>query len=301
MTRKPARTPRSAGRGRSGLQCAICTRDTQTLACTSCVDQLVADLQTLAWLATHLEVTRSRQARLGGVGGPRDPGAGSPLGFHVGAAAAAGQLRDTLAYWLRMIEAPGGWHDEDDQTTPLLALHLVTAAHQFPQLERIAELRGDVDRHTQQALEIINPLDQDEQTYGVCGAELDTDDHREHRGADGDGDGGVCTAYLYGPARAAWVRCRRCRTQHETSRRVKDLRQRMDSMYFRAATLARLLPRLVERPVSASNIRNWRAEGKPIRTLTDDRGRPTYRAGDVIKVAIATPKRQRPAQASQDA
>lgn len=56
--------------------------------------------------------------------------------------------------------------------------------------------------------------------------------------------------------------------------------------------------------MSASNVRNWRAAGKPIRTQRqDDDGRPVDRAdatawiayhlGDVIAIATATPTRRR--------
>lgn len=72
-------------------------------------------------------------------------------------------------------------------------------------------------------------------------------------------------------------------------------RQRASASYFRAATLARLLPRFIDRPVSASNIRNWQAEGRAIRVGRDADGWTTYHCGDVIAVACSTPKRDRKA------
>lgn len=268
----------------SGL-CSICTRDSQTAACPSCVDQLVADLGTLVWLAGELEVTRTRQARVAGAGGRRDPADAAPIGFHIGAALAAADLHHLLHSWVERRfppRPPLAWPaDTPVHLAAWIAAHR-TQLHRLPDVDRLAD---ELHHHTEHALEIINPPDPDEQCFGLCWAEL-IDEHT------------VCQAYLYGPPGAAWVRCRRCRTQHDTSRRIDQLRRRMDSMYFRAATLARLLPRLLERPVSASNIRNWHADGRPIRTLADEEGWPTYRTGDVIKVAIATPKRNRLSNAS---
>lgn len=255
-------------------ECLICTRiHNDAYACPQCVTTLTSDLRTLAYLADELETTRTRQARVAGQTGG---GNGTPLGFHLGAAQTADALHHTLAAWVRVWT--GGWVPKG--TPADLAWWI--AGHELQHLVHIDQLAEDVRVHTAVALAVINPLP-DEQTYGVCGAELD--------------DGGTCAAHLYGAPGADWVRCRKCQTQHDTKVRTRQLEARARVLYFRAATLARILPRFIDRPVSASGIRNWVQRGKPIRTQ-DENGFLTYHCGDVIQVALTTPERDRKKEAS---
>lgn len=259
-------------------QCVICTRDhTGSYVCPGCLTQLAADLRTLAWLAAELMVTRTRQARLADHG---RRGYDTPLGYHVGAAHAYDALHNALVTWVRehRRHLDEAWPAD---TPASMVRWLIQRADRIQADPGADQLAKEITYHTERALEIINPLDPNAQTYGICGAE-------RH-------DGTTCTAYLYGEAKAAWVRCRACHTQHDTRRRIADLEARMRVLYFRAATLARLLPRLIERPVSASNIRNWARDGRPIKTGVDDDGFTTYHCGDVIAAALDTPKRNRAA------
>ncbi|MFL6141590.1 MAG: hypothetical protein ACJ72N_06945 [Labedaea sp.] len=262
-------------------QCVICTRDNPTShVCDRCVTQLVADLRTLAWLAAELMVTRTRQARLAGASG--GSGAESPLGYHVAAARAYDRLHNALTTCVR-----DWWRTAEPwpaNTPASMVAWLIARVDRVRRDAGADHLAIELEQHTKAALEIINPLDPNEQTYGICGAEQQ--------------DGTICVAYLYGEPKASWVRCRRCQTQHDTRRRVDELERRMHVLYFRAATLARLLPRLIERPVSANNIRSWAFQGRPIRTGLDAAGWVTYHTGDVIAVASVTPTRSR--QASRE-
>lgn len=255
-------------------QCVICTRDNRDgYACGTCTAKLVEDLYWLAWLGTELQVTVTKQARLSvGLGGPRT---GSPLGYHAGAVDVYDALHNCLVGWVRDRGGPN-WPRNTATAMALWLAHERAWLRSVPQVEQIAL---DVERHTNAALAVINPPPTNEQTYGVCGEE--------------SGEGHACEALLYGEVGDSWVRCRRCGTQHDTRTRREALERRMEGLYFRAATLARLLPLLLERPVSASNIRNWRSDGRPIRTGLDSDGWITYRCGDVIEVARVTVKRDR--------
>jgi hypothetical protein len=261
-------------------QCVICTRDNSDgYACTNCVTQLVADLRTVGWLAAELMVTRTRQDRLATSSTGSNP-ADSPLGYHVGAANAYDALLNALGTRVRARHRTGDpWPNDTPASMVRWLIERVDRERRNPGVDYFAR---EIEEHTTAALEIINPLDPDEQTFGICGTE-------RH-------DGTVCTAYLYGEPKADWVRCRRCNTQHDTHLRIRALERRMRVLYFRAATLARLLPRLIERPVSANNIRSWVHNGRPIRTSVDDAGWITYHTGDVIAVAQVTPTRHRPAK-----
>ena len=272
--------------------CAICERGIPAGAvCKPCTDALVDNLATLAWLAGELTVTRARQDRLAVTAtaagrGEHDPQEDDdadidhqlrpqPMPFHHGAAQAYRSIHTGLRTWVRL-------YNPDWRRMPArpgaLAHWLAAHPDRWRGDPQAAGLAGMVERETTAALAVINPPE-DQQTFGVCGA--------EHHGQD-------CTAYLYGPLDAAWVRCPRCGTQHETRDRRDAMRRRMETVYLRAATLARVLPRLVpDRPVSASNIRNWHRDGRPIKTRVDDEYNLTYHCGDVIAVAVSTPTRNR--------
>lgn len=256
-------------------QCVICTRDHRgSLACPLCVDTLVADLRMLAVLDAELLVTRTRQARIGGGGRSRE----TPLSFHPGALAAGEALYRDLASeldeWLR--QWPDGIWPEG-LTAAGMARWFAARPDQLRHYPLVARLRDRVTFHKDRIVRVID-LPPDESTFGVCGADV---------------DGVSCTEYLYGEPGASWVRCKRCKTQHDTFERRKILEAKMSSLFFRAATLARLLPLVCDRPVTASNIRNWVAQGKPIKTKVDEDKFPTYRFGDVKAVALNTPRRDR--------
>jgi hypothetical protein len=256
-------------------QCVICTRDNRDgFACAACTTTLADDLRTLGWLASELFITRTRQARL--AGGTRSRG-GSPLAFHPRAAMAYDQLHNNLFGWVRVIRSGDQWPADAADS---MAAWLADRADRLRLHPAVDDLAQDVKAYTDDALNIINPTP-DEQTYGVCGEVLV--------------DGRTCDSHLYGPPRVDWVRCGRCDTQHNARQRTQALEARMTALYFRAATLARLLPRLLERPVSDNNIRAWaRERPDAVRTERDADGVVTYHCGDVIAIAASTPKRDRP-------
>ena len=256
-------------------ECLICSRDHRgSLICCLCEDTLVDDLNTLAWLDAELLVTRTRQARIGGGGRSRE----TPLSIHPGAMAAGEALYRDLSYelseWLR--NWPGG-HWPEGLTAAGMARWFAARPDQLRQYPMVDRLRRQATHHIERALRVINPPP-DESTFGVCGADI---------------DGVSCTEYLYGEPGASWVRCKRCKTQHDTYERRKILEAKMSSLFFRASTLARLLPLVCDRPVTASNIRNWVAQGKPIKTKKGEDEFLEYHFGDVKAVAVATPKRDR--------
>jgi hypothetical protein len=186
-------------------QCVICTRDNpHGYVDDDCLTQLAADLRTLAWLAAELIVTRTRQDRVAanGVRGhvhdderphcerctpdPTDlvslPATALPV--HLGASTAYNALHNMLVGWVRHHRR---LLDPWPANTPASMVRWIVN-----RLDRIRADPGadslalDIKHHTERALETINPLE-DEQTYGVCGA--------EQRDA-------TCTAYLYGAAKA---------------------------------------------------------------------------------------------------
>lgn len=253
--------------------CASCTKPSDTTACDACTDDLIEQLRLLPWLASNLLVTYTRQDRLAGPGGRR--GADFGLSYHPAAKAELDRLSRTLAAvcW----EISGERCSPAQHTTAGMAVWLLARRDQLQRHPNVADLGHRVRTVIDGALDTINPQP-DRPTFGPCGA---------------DTRYGPCPGYLYGDHGSAWVRCQVCGVQHHTAGRVAVLRERASVLYLRAATLARLLPRFLDRPVSASSIRNWHARGRPIRTDTDPEGWPTFHTGDVIAVAVSTPTRKR--------
>lgn len=260
--------------------CQSCERPGDTYLCTGpdCWPALDADLALMGWLDEQLTVSRTRQARLDT---GRRPAGDTALGYGAGAARVQDHLRNTVTTWARdILLAPATFTDIGE------LCQLMRDPGPIRHHPAAGEIARDFERTRDRALTVINPQD-DGMTYGVCGAPLDDDT--------------TCPAYLYGAGDdpgAAWVRCRACRTQHETRDRREQLRVRLEVLYMRAATLARVLPRLIEQPVSADLVRKWYARGKPIRTATDPEGWLTYRCGDVMTVALTTPQRERRVEGS---
>lgn len=253
--------------------CQRCTRTSQDPLCVECFrgpDGIAHDIAILDWLDQMLTVTRTRQDRLA----PGRRGTDIPLGYSPGAARAQDALRTMVTTWARDLDY---WR-ADRATTLGQCVAILLDEHRVRRHPAAGELVHDVERIRDWALERIN-LEEELPTFGACGTELE--------------DGTRCPGYLYGERAAAWVRCRLCRTQHQTSDRAEWMRRRLAELYFRAATLARLLPLLMERPVSADHIRAWHRAGKPIGIREDDAGYPTYHCGDVLSVAAATPQRPR--------
>lgn len=254
--------------------CQSCTRPSHVYLCPAddCWPALEADLALMGWLDAQLTVSRTRQARLDA---GRRPAGDTALGYGIGAALAQDELRNTITTWARDLLG-----EQVAGTIGLLALQLrqpgLIVLH-----PAAGEIARDLEHVRKRGLAVINPQG-DGMVFGVCGAELE--------------DGSTCPAYLYADPddpTADWVRCRACRTQHETRDRREQMRVRLEVLYLRAATLARVLPRLIDRPVSADLIRAWAAQGKPIKTQDDADGWRTYRCGDVITVALTTPQRER--------
>jgi hypothetical protein len=256
-------------------QCVTCGRTlTGAYACDSCLDSIIAGLRQCGWLAAQLTVTRTRQDRLATAGGRG--GNDQPLPWHIGARRALDDLHNTLHTWARDLGAEAVDHLH---TYGRMADWIAGQRDAIRQHPAADELARDLERVQTGALLVIN-TDPDEQTYGVCGAELD--------------GGTECGTYLYGAADATWVRCRTCHEQHDTGKRRDWMRRRMETLYLRAATLSRLLSILLpDRPTSDNNIRSWYALGRPINTMLDEQGVITYRVGDVIDVATSTGVRNR--------
>lgn len=90
--------------------CAVdgCGRPVRdSTVCGACLGQLETALGDVSALATELDVTITRQARIGGGDGGRKSRE-TPLLFHYRASEDAAVLRNTLASWVRVLMEEAG-------------------------------------------------------------------------------------------------------------------------------------------------------------------------------------------------
>lgn len=248
--------------------CQHCTRPSQQFLCPNCWTTTADAITLLPWLDRQLTVSRTRQARLTATSASSD---GQPVGYGIGASRAQDALRTMISTWARDLR-PDLWLISVAECAAVLLDEPAVRNH-----PAAGKLVRDVERARDRGLERIN-AEEALPTLGTCGAQLDGDVR--------------CPAYLYAARDASWVRCKVCRTQHETRDRREWMRARLEQLSFRAATLARLLPLCIDRKVSADLIRHW-AGYRAIRTDVDASGWPVYRFGDVLVAAAEAPQRTR--------
>jgi hypothetical protein len=102
-----------------------------------------------------------------------------------------------------------------------------------------------------------------------------------------------CSADLYARPERAVVACRECGMRHDVEARREKLLDAARDVEATAAEIARALPKLLGRELSANTLRTWARLGKLNKREPAEHGRPRYRVGDIIDLALVTPARRR--------
>jgi hypothetical protein len=237
-----------------------------TYLCGDCVKVLKTDLGVALWLWDELEVTQTRQARIGKdrVGGKSSD---TPLPWHESASRARDMLHNTVFTWATAVDRVADRHIEPSRVKPTLEwlISEVTAVGRLENAGRIARAFEGVTQH---CLKVIDhPVDM--MFAGRC--TLDKNDE----------DG--CDADLFAPLKAATVDCWQCGDQWDMeSRRAQMLAMAMDWVDT-AAKLEKLFL-MVGHKIPAGTIRYWASEGRllPVSILAGDQ--PTYAVRAVLKL-----------------
>lgn len=225
--------------------------------CSGCVDQLAMRLREVPGLVDELEVTITRQAKLGARGGGGGSSSEPPLPFDVGASNARGHLRDILGGWCRDVAERSGERlpssvDRDtlsDASSWLLG-HLRAVAHH--------PAAGDLyDEVTDAIWQAVRTID---------------------RPADTVFAGWCCTA-LYAPEGRSMASCRECGQAYAVDDARRMLLGQLEGRRATAAEASRILGALGVR-ITPARIRLWAHRGK----VAADAAR-TYRLGDLVTVA----------------
>jgi hypothetical protein len=247
-------------------------------ACGACINELERALGDIAFYAAHLEVTFSRQARIGsGDGGRRS--AELPLPYDSRASRAASVLRNTLVGWVRvMLETVG---------EPVHGPVCVACKH--PSCRRAKMTRTPGDTLGQMAAWLLLHIDRIRQheaggeiagtiTLAVTAAEQAVD-RPEGRVYSGPCD--ECGKDLYGKLDAAVITCHGCGLEYDIAARREWLLVEAREVVANAALISRALGRLgVE--VKVDRIYQWVGRRQLVPVGLDANRRSLYRFGDVL-------------------
>lgn len=252
--------------------CPIDGRPTSdTTICRGCLDGLLAELRAIPALVEDLEVTLTRQARVGARNGPR--GAETPLPFHLRASVDLEALHGGLLMWSRAVADRRGLPAPlPGFSTEGLARWLLLWPTDLATHPDAAELHGDVLAMVEAGRRTVD-LPPTLHFVGPC------DD---------------CGADLYCGPLASTVACRTegCEFAAPVAeRRVWLLEQAVDQLRT-AAELSRELPWIGGVAVNRKLINQWASRGLAGFKLTpylphprDPRGFTRYRVGEVVEFA----------------
>ncbi|WP_158852816.1 hypothetical protein [Saccharothrix deserti] len=257
--------------------------------CGLCLGRLLGDLAAVDELVDDLDDTVARRTRTGQRVGSRPSDTGLP--FNVGAAEVRDDLRNVLSTWVRELwETHGPRHEvPTGETAPGGSPVVVAELDPLDLDDTLPDMAAWLRRHPswieyhQAAGELV-----DEITDAVERARraVDLPPARLYCGPCPN-----CGADLYARPDRATIGCRECESQHDVEALRAALLDAARAQLATAAEVARALPRLLGRDLSANTVRTWARNGRLTRREPDERGRPRYLVGEVIDVALATPSR----------
>jgi len=251
----------------SNIPCSACYRLSDAYLCAVCADLLARELRTVGWISDELDVTLSRQDRIGVQQGGHKPGkeVERPLPYNVGASEAGWILHEVLTSTARDLAEQRGLDLDCVDTTPSIAAWLARHADAIRHDPGGGQTYDELTDAITAARRIID-APAGRIFAGPCGSETDA---------------GRCGADLYAHVDAPSVSCRECGAKWDTGERRADLLARARDRLATATEIERMLPWFLGAPITAKNIRVW-ASRKRIMAKGDQRGEWMYRIGDVV-------------------
>ncbi len=233
-------------------------------------------------LCADLDLTITRQHKLGGTGtGHRRPSE-PPIPFHEDASEAAANLRQVIVRWARAIAAANSDLTLTATSVAGAAAWMALVPNRLAEHPDAGVMYRQVMRAVGQALRVVDQ-EPDQVYLGQCGAQFDLG----YDPALGYVD--VCEADIYAPAGHDVVQCRWCGAIWEVGARRDYLLVHVEDQLITANEMSRALSRL-GRPVAAATIRWYASVGKLSKHpphAHDRRRQPRYRVGDVTDLLAA--------------
>lgn len=228
----------------------------------------------VGWIVEELDVTITRQSQFGAA---YETGKSSedPVYFHEAAADIAYDLHGALTSWVnevctqRQLVFPGV--DRSGRMARWLWQHVIDLA-----LTTNAETALDEIRDAVQRAERIIDRPQGRVYVGPCGE---------------DQDAGRCGADLYAVVDKPVVKCQECGASHPVDERRKALREEVRGLLGTAAEIAKLLPWILDAPITRKRITYYANRGAISRRSMH--GETVYQIGEVIDAHVDFESRRR--------
>lgn len=249
----------------TAAQCPVCGAESvDALLCHADTSRLERELGDVGAIVGELDITISKQARVGNTSGPSGLARErSPVNW--GAVQVADDLANTLTTWARDIEKqPGGWTVHVYQTPPATAaawqlLQNIAAIRKHPAVD---ELVDEITDAISQARRVVDrPADR--QFVGPCYME----------NADENGKQVTCLEDLYARPGASEVRCKVCGAEHEVAERRAWLLNQARDRLFTVQETAQMMGDVGHIKVTEASIRGY-----------VHRGRIGYHPGKMIRL-----------------
>lgn len=238
--------------------CPVCDRPTDMVLCKFCAGTILEVLAQVLDLLAELEVTASRQARVGARSGGRS--AETPLPYAQRASDAARQLSSVVCFWAGTL-AQGVF------TTPTAVKYLRAHISALRAHEMAEKAYDQITKARAHAMDMIDRAP-DLVPAGQCGVEL--------------ADGSTCLEILYGDPDRASVRCR-CGAEHDMDRTWMLTAAR--DQEWTAAQIGRATP-----GITAAMVRSYKHRGQLTPVGASENGHPTYRVGDLLDLLAGQAK-----------
>jgi len=249
------------------IPCSACYRANDAFLCQTCADLLAKELRTVGWISDELDVTLSRQDRIGAQQGGHKPGkeVERPSPMNQAAAAAAWDLHYTLQRNVAHLSEQRGLPIDCVDTAPALAGWLIRHKDALRHDEAAGEAFTDVRDVVRKARRVIDaPIPR--QYLLVCSAET------VH---------GKCPANLYGQKGRHTVICSQCQTTHDADKRREDMLEQARGTLGTAAELARVLPEFFDKPMDRKRI-NWLIRAERLLPRPSADGQERYVLGEIV-------------------
>ena len=249
-------------------ECTACSRPApDATICRSCTDATATHLRQIPWLYQQLEITLTRQTRIGDRHGARSRE--TPLMYDPRASVDLETMRTDLALWAREVADHRGVIIDEPVTPHGLSRWLLRwngAAAQHPQAADYADQIAAMVRAATRTIDRAPDM----RCLGPC-----------------DIDG--CEAWLYVGMYSPIVTCPNpeCGAEYRVEeRRAWLLEQSVDQLRT-AAQLSRELPWIAGITIDRKRINQWNSRGRLTRYLPgpDDPRSPRFRVGEVIDLA----------------
>ena len=256
--------------------CVVCGRPVadQAYLCDRETRMLAVDLAEVSGLEPELDVTLSRQDRVGESGGGGvTKRAEEPLPYSAVASEAGYILTNTLTTWARHVAeerggpGPGEGPDGPRCATPCqhvscAAILAAAEAVRAPAATTAARWLLGPGRHLEwlrHRPEAGEAYDEITSAVGMVRLVIDRHGSRLYAGpcnTPGE-DGQVCEADLETRPGARLIRCRTCGAEHDAQHRRDWLLQSAERQLLTATELSRALPLLLGRELNVNTIRTW--------------------------------------------